>query len=136
MNDLLDNAVSDREAHPWRYYRLDHEQMKKIADRQDAALASLREQLAEAQREAVGLLTQNTETWNRAIAAEREVAALKAQGACEWTPQDRGDDGWYSTDCGQEFCTIDDAPVPAEFKFCVYCGKPLAVAPVAPTPEG
>ena len=101
-----------------------------------AALASLREQLAEAQREAVGLLTQNTETWNRAIAAEREVAALKAQGACEWTPQDRGDDGWYSTDCGQEFCTIDDAPVPAEFKFCVYCGKPLAVAPASPTPEG
>ena len=46
---LLKAAVSDRDAHPWRYYKLDHETMKKLLEEmvvksQDAALAHMKAQ--------------------------------------------------------------------------------------------
>jgi hypothetical protein len=80
----------------------------------------------------------------RAEAAEREVAALKAQGACEWTEDS---DGNWDTACGETFVLIDGIPTGNDMKFCCYCGKALTEvryaeppiddeAPVAPTPEG
>ena len=123
-----------------------------------AEIASLREQLATAQRErdrALGkVLAQGLELANadschlchccldapdrhgeilgewvvRAESAERELAALKAQGACEWTQEVDAEGTWVS-------CKNDAGPYRRDFRFCPYCGKPLVVAPVAPTPE-
>jgi hypothetical protein len=80
----------------------------------------------------------------RAEAAERELAALKAQGACEWVEDS---DGNWHTGCGH--MAIYEVGTPHENcqRFCCYCGHPLSElryveppiddeAPVAPTPEG
>lgn len=40
-NPLLQKAVDDRSAHPWRYYRLDHDTMKRICDEQAAKIDAL-----------------------------------------------------------------------------------------------
>lgn len=46
---LLERAVSDRDAHPWRYYRLDHDAMKRIADDQAKQIAKLKAALSSLQ---------------------------------------------------------------------------------------
>jgi hypothetical protein len=43
MDKLLKNAISDRDAHPWRYYRFEYDELRKwldkVADERDALLA-------------------------------------------------------------------------------------------------
>jgi hypothetical protein len=41
---ILNAALSDREKHPWRYYRLDHETTKKLLDELSASLAAVQEE--------------------------------------------------------------------------------------------
>lgn len=43
--------------------------------------------------------------------------------ACTWEPDD---DGVWNTSCGNAFVFNDDGPDANGFKFCPYCGKPLA----------
>jgi len=48
-NPLLQKAVDDRERHPWRYYKLEHDVMKRLLDelsaKLDAAEAALKGQM-------------------------------------------------------------------------------------------
>jgi len=43
--------------------------------------------------------------------------------ACVWTYDD--DSNLWRTSCGEEVHLTDGTPKENNFKFCVYCGKPL-----------
>jgi len=47
----------------------------------------------------------------------------KESGICAWQADE---DGNLYTDCGEIFCIEEGTPVENGFKFCIYCGKPMA----------
>lgn len=44
---------------------------------------------------------------------------------CCWDQDDEDSDIWAS-ECGKYFCLGDEDPVEAGFKFCPFCGSPIA----------
>lgn len=81
---LLQKAVDDRERHPWRYYKLDHDVMKRLLDqlseRADTALA--RAQALEADLDKLadrGTLQALKDANDRAEAAEARVQELEQE---------------------------------------------------------
>jgi hypothetical protein len=55
-----------------------------------------------------------------------EVKYLKSQKPinCVWCLED-ADNGTWETGCGMAFSLITDTVKENEFKFCLYCGKPI-----------
>jgi hypothetical protein len=44
---------------------------------------------------------------------------------CCWD-QDDEDSAIWSSECGEYFCLSDEDPIAAGFKFCPFCGGPIA----------
>jgi hypothetical protein len=42
---------------------------------------------------------------------------------CEWNDDD---EGMFETECGNAFVFNDGGPADNGFRFCPYCGKPIA----------
>ena len=42
---------------------------------------------------------------------------------CEWNDDD---EGMFETECGNAFVFTDGGPADNGFRFCPYCGKPIA----------
>lgn len=78
--NLLQKSVSDRDAHPWRYYRLDHETMTRIANELSGRVASLRASL-EAARELVGVTTLCEQLCGDGLTADNQPPELRAANA-------------------------------------------------------
>ncbi len=51
-------------------------------------------------------------------------AEQKDNKFCYWSRADEDTDMW-ETSCEQAFCLDEGTPKENDFKFCVYCGKPL-----------
>jgi hypothetical protein len=52
--------------------------------------------------------------------------AEREKEVCEWTWSD--DPALYETECGKEFCTLDDEQLDSSLVFCSFCGKRINVA--------
>ena len=77
---LLQKAVDDREAHPRRYYKLDHETMKRLLDQKAQEAASLRQKSAGQEQVILDMVYQRNELRQR-LEEERAEFAVKLEQA-------------------------------------------------------
>lgn len=54
--------------------------------------------------------------------------------SCTWTRVEEFDDTIWSTECGEEFCFVEQGPEENGAKFCHNCGRPVSL--FIPEPEG
>ena len=72
QGELLKAAVSDRDRHPWRYYKLDHETMKRLLDEMAQGSQDAAAEIADWKKTVTNLSASALELINRAEAAEAE----------------------------------------------------------------
>jgi chromosome segregation ATPase len=96
-----------------RGHRYKRSEMDGYIDLCESQMADLKARLADVER-------QLTDT--AVIAQERYTIH------CNWH-QDGEDCDTWQTDCGHYFCINEGTPVENEFKYCAFCGKPLAQYP-------
>ena len=63
---------------------------------------------------------------NDSVIAEWDALRAECIHLCQW---EAGENGLYDTDCGHAFVTESGSLEECEFKFCIYCGKPIKEIP-------
>ncbi len=54
---------------------------------------------------------------------------------CGWRRVDSPEESYWDTTCGNAFEFMADGPMENKFKYCPYCGSPIAIS-WASLPEG
>ena len=55
----------------------------------------------------------------------REARMRIPKDYCLWIPVDNYESNIWASQCGKEFVLEEGTPESNDFKFCVWCGKPL-----------
>jgi len=59
------------------------------------------------------------------LTSECDELLTSAQEICTWVEDENGD--WH-TDCTNMFAITEGSPMDNDFKYCLYCGRPIVAA--------